>query len=1160
MSGIQESVLTPFQWGKTPLLLITFDEADADYLSVMLSFHLKAENEEQAKAVNAQSNYFTNQAIRHLLSKHAKSENPHLADALKLALEEGFDTGSLRGLSLPATVLPQVNINAHFQEAMVLIVYNDFLQRSDSESLQEKKKPSTNRPNVQAVSEEIKKMLAANPHRTLLINSRYLISDPSTVLHFLAEKLQATIIKEEKLLPHSPLKEDLLLHETEIISDPTEQQFYRLNDSLSLLHPERRAADFIFIFHLSDRSKENRLFTKLLDLLAVFPETIHVHILCSTANAATHLQAQLFNMHPAWIDINISEIQQQFAATLNALLTANAARYFCIDMLSMQFNYAECVKQLSGHHASIVYPFSSTARQSRSITLNDLLTTSVPEAGLMIRTDTDVFFDAALQENYLFWDYCIQACGQQQTKCIAVPANLFSEKKHRQQTEHETADAGYKQVIQKHHNLIAGSVDAIIEQISSNSMISMQERKKMEENISSLQGILLHSKEELKSFQQLTAQLHHRIHYLENNWYHKIKTRIVRIRKIFFKKKSPGKGTLKRILQFIRFSFSKAGFGILRKILKNVLKKIYLIAENRPVQIIYLDENNHENIFTYDHWIKKKLDPDTQRNYYEVVLAKLTETPLISIIMPVYNTPLKYLKEAIESVLVQHYKYWELCIADDHSSDNKVKKMLHAYSVKDPRIKIVYRPENGHISAASNSALEIAKGDFILLLDHDDLLAVNCLAEVALALHENPEADIIYSDEDKTDERGIHQDPHFKPDWAPDHLLSRNYIGHVAVLRKSLIDRISGFRIGFEGSQDYDLLLRATELSNSIIHIPKVLYHWRIHTLSAAQGEDVKPYAYIAAKKALSEALDRRSLKGTVKYLSGLRGYKIEYELKKEEKVSIIIPTKDQTELLRNTVESIIEKTSYKNYEIIILNNNSTTKQLTDYLHECSKKYSGIVKSVEAHFPFNFSKLMNLGVQHASGQFYLLLNNDVEVIHHDWLATMLSYAQQERIGAVGVKLLYPDDTIQHAGVVVGLGGIAGHTFVGSYKDEAGYFNYIQSVNNYSAVTAACMMVSKSAYEKVNGMDETFEVEYNDVDFCLKLMEAGYNNVYLPQVELYHYESATRGHPHQSKSSYERHLKEMKLFKDKWQHIIDHDPHYNPNLNLGVHDFSMNFGA
>jgi GT2 family glycosyltransferase len=398
--------------------------------------------------------------------------------------------------------------------------------------------------------------------------------------------------------------------------------------------------------------------------------------------------------------------------------------------------------------------------------------------------------------------------------------------------------------------------------------------------------------------------------------------------------------------------------------------------------------------------------------------------------------------------------------------------------------------------------------------------------------------------------------PHFKPDWSPDNLLSRNYFGHVVVMRKELVDSVGGFRLGFEGSQDYDIILRTTELTSKIGHIPKVLYHWRIHEKSAAQGEDVKPYAYIAAKKALEEALERRNTPGEIQYLSGLRGYRVIYDVVKHGKVSVIIPTKDQVKLLKNTIDSIIQKTSYTDYEIILLNNNSNTQEFFDFRDEYTKKYPTLFRCIEANFPFNFSKLMNIGVAESTGEYMLLLNNDVEVIAPDWMTTMVSFAQHKDIGIVGAKLLYPDDTIQHAGVLIGLGGVAGHAFTHAYKDDPGYFNYIQSVNNYAAVTAACMMCRKDVFLEVNGMEESFEVEYNDVDFCLKVLDKGYYNVYVPEVVLYHFESATRGHPHQNSASYARHVREIALFKEKWQKYIDHDPYYNPNLNRGVHDFSM----
>lgn len=675
-----------------------------------------------------------------------------------------------------------------------------------------------------------------------------------------------------------------------------------------------------------------------------------------------------------------------------------------------------------------------------------------------------------------------------------------------------------------------------------------------------MKTLLSHKEQELSSIQELSGQLHQRIQYLEGNWYFKLKHKAQRIKKIFFKKKTPGKDGAKRIIQFLRFAMSKTGFGMVRKAMASVFKKLYLFTEKRNVRLVFEDEVAGADVFTYHDWLKKKLDPDTLKENLKEFPLLPNPKPLLSIIMPVYNPPVKFLKEAIESVLKQSYTHWELCMADDCSPEPKVLKLLKVYAAKDARIKVHFRKTNGHISATSNDALNMAQGEFVLMMDHDDLLTENCLTEVVRCIQQHPQADFIYSDEDKIDEAHQHQQAHFKPDWSPDNLLSRNYIGHVSVLRKSLIDAIGGFRIGFEGSQDYDLFLRATERTAHIYHIPKVLYHWRIHGSSAASSEAVKPYAYMAAKRALQEALTRRGLKGDVKYLSGLRGYRIDYQVVDEEMVSIIIPTKDQVELLKNTIDSIMEKTTYQRFELIVLNNNSSTKQFDAWRTLYTEKYQDVLTIIDAPIPFNFARLMNIGASYAKGKYLLFLNNDVEVIHADWLHTLVSYAQQKRVGIVGAKLLYPDDTIQHAGVIVGLGGIAGHAFVGSYKDDPGYFNYIQSVNNFSALTAACVLLRKEIFDEVQGMNELFEVEYNDVDFCLRIKEAGYDNVYVPQVELYHYESATRGHPHQNAESYKRHLKEMDLFKAYWQRYIDHDPHYNPNLNYGAHDFRINFSA
>jgi GT2 family glycosyltransferase len=515
---------------------------------------------------------------------------------------------------------------------------------------------------------------------------------------------------------------------------------------------------------------------------------------------------------------------------------------------------------------------------------------------------------------------------------------------------------------------------------------------------------------------------------------------------------------------------------------------------------------------------------------------------------------------AIDSIIEQPYKNWELCIADDCSTNPKIISLLKSFQKIYINIKVVFRPLNGHISASTNSALEIATGDYILFMDHDDLLTQNCLYEFAKHINRNPDVDIIYSDEDKINDAGIHVVPFFKPNWSPHNLLSRNYFGHAVVMKKQLADQLGGCRVGFEGSQDYDLILRAVECTDKIGHIPKVLYHWRIHSLSAAQSEEVKPYAYIAAKKAIYESIDRQGLSGEVKFLAGLRGYSVRFNLLSEGKVSIIIPSKDQAGLLENCLESIYNLTSYKNFEVIVINNNSISSDFFKLI----KKYEGLhpdsFRSIDLNIPFNFAALMNKGVEASTGEYILLLNNDIEIIHTDWLYNMVAYAQLKNVGAVGAKLLYPDDTIQHAGVIIGLGGVAGHAFVNQHKDDPGYFNYIQSVSNYSAVTAACLMCRKEVFLEINGMEEELAVEYNDVDLCLKMIVKGYHNVYLPHVELYHFESVSRGHPHLSKESYERHIKEIGIFSKKWGKYIKNDPCYNPNLNLGVHDFSMNFSA
>jgi len=388
-------------------------------------------------------------------------------------------------------------------------------------------------------------------------------------------------------------------------------------------------------------------------------------------------------------------------------------------------------------------------------------------------------------------------------------------------------------------------------------------------------------------------------------------------------------------------------------------------------------------------------------------------------------------------------------------------------------------------------------------------------------------------------------------------LLSRNYLGHVCAFKTAQMRDVGGWRVGYEGSQDYDLVLRYTEIYDKVYHIPEVLYHWRIHSESAAMSEAVKPYTYRAAQMALADSMDRRGLTATVDFLDSFRGYSIRFALQnKNAKVSIIIPSRNKADLLRKCIRSIDKKSTYRNFEIIVIDNNSDQKDFFALIKQYSRQNSVEFKCIEDKEAFNFSRLINLGRKNATGEYLLLLNNDTEVISPDWLEALIEQVQRKEIGVAGCKLLYDNDTIQHAGVIIGLGGAAGHVLVGEDRDGPGYFNYVNMLNEYSALTGACFMVRTSVFDEVNGFDESFGTEYNDVDFCLKVREAGYRNLYVPHCELYHYESMSRGHPHSTSESYKKHVKEVNLFRKKWKTYVEHDPCYNPNLSLGVHNFAM----
>lgn len=560
---------------------------------------------------------------------------------------------------------------------------------------------------------------------------------------------------------------------------------------------------------------------------------------------------------------------------------------------------------------------------------------------------------------------------------------------------------------------------------------------------------------------------------------------------------------------------------------------------------------NHmnETVNSYESWL---IYNSVGRNYYkeaESVLEKLKYKPLISVILPVYNVDEIWLRKCIDSVINQLYGNWELCIADDASTKPHIKKVLTEYSERDERIKVHFRKENGHISECSNSALNMANGEFIALLDHDDELALNALYEVVYYLNEHPDADMIYSDEDKIGINGERHSPYFKPDWSPDLILSHMYTCHLGIYRKQIVNEIGGFRKGYEGSQDYDLVLRFTEKTDKVIHIPKILYHWRSIPESTASGAVAKNYTHYAGLKALNDTLVRRGIEGSVEELNGYSNmYRVHYKVQDNPLVSIIIPTKDMADILDTCIDSIHRITKYKNYEIIIVDNGSVNTHTFSVFNKWKAIFNSRLKIITLDIPFNYSKLNNVAAHESNGEFLLLLNNDIEVIKPDWLEEMIGYAQKENIGAVGAKLFYPDNTIQHSGVVMGLGGIAGHAFRSCNEYDPGYFGMLLVNRNCSVVTAACLMVKKEIFFEVGGLEEELSVAFNDVDFCLKLLDKGYYNVILNNVILYHHESKTRG-MEDTQEKIERFSSEIKYMQNKWPSVISNDSFYNPNLSL-----------
>ncbi|HAA32543.1 MAG TPA: family 2 glycosyl transferase [Cyanobacteria bacterium UBA8553] len=672
-----------------------------------------------------------------------------------------------------------------------------------------------------------------------------------------------------------------------------------------------------------------------------------------------------------------------------------------------------------------------------------------------------------------------------------------------------------------------------------------------QDKLTALQSLLQQTQYQLEQLRALIISM-------ENTKFWKLRTVWIGLRRSLGLTQDSNSPLRRLFLKLKYFSAVLKVRGI-RYSLAKVSQKIYhrLDQSAPPVQVLpELQSATSPADEIYYAWLSKNFPREADLQKMAETLEVFSYKPVISIIMPVFNTPERFLKEAIESVLKQVYPYWELCIADDASTQPHVRTILEEYRVRDNRIKVVFRTENGHISLASNSAIELAEGEFLALLDHDDLLTPDALYEVALLLNRHPEADMIYSDEDKIDDNNQLREPFFKPDWCPDSFLSRMYTCHLGIYRRSLITAIGGFRAGYEGSQDYDLVLRFTEKTEKIFHIPKILYHWRIHAASTASSLNSKTYAVDAAKKALSEAIQRRGEHGVLTPAPGPNGYYlIRYHIQSTDLVSIIIPTKNLGKILDNCLNSIFEKTTYPKYEVILIDNGSTEEETFNVIKQWKDRKPEQFRCYSLDIPFNYSKLNNFAVQNSNGKYLLFLNNDTEVVTPDWIDAMIEQAQRPSIGAVGTLLLYPDNTIQHAGVVAGIGGVGSHSHKHFQVGSPGYFNHINTVNNFSAVTAACLMCRRDVFEEVGGFEEELPVAFNDVDFCFKLVEKGYKNVYLPHVVLYHYESKSRG-LEDTPEKLARIIRETIYMQNKWKKIIDNDPCYNPHLTRKAENYSI----
>ena len=597
---------------------------------------------------------------------------------------------------------------------------------------------------------------------------------------------------------------------------------------------------------------------------------------------------------------------------------------------------------------------------------------------------------------------------------------------------------------------------------------------------------------------------------------------------------------------------SKAG-QIFKRLTPYNIKKGVRYLKHYGVKGFYarLLERFEEREVEYQEWYEKH--KPSEEELARQRKKKWKDPVVISVLVPAYRTPEIFLKQMMESVLLQTYPYLELCIADGSGTDDSVEKVVKEYQKKDPRVRYRRLEKNEGIAGNTNAAIEMASGEYLALFDHDDLLSPNALFEVASAI-EKEKADVIYTDEDKvTSDLKEHFQPHFKPDFNPDLLCANNYICHLFVVKRSLALKLGGQDPAYDGAQDYDFIFRCTENAEKIVHVAKILYHWRVHQASTADNPSSKLYAFDAGKRAIEAHLARTGAKAEVSHTKDLGFYRVKYQVQGNPLVSIVIPNKDEKETLKKCLESIWKKTSYSNYEIILVENNSTTQEIRDYYKELDGKER--VRVVYWDKEFNYSAINNFGISHAKGEYILCLNNDITVISPDWMEELLANCQRPEVGIVGARLYYPDNTIQHAGIVLGMGGCAGSLFVGLARSRGGYLHKAALQQDLSAVTAACFMVKKEVFEKAGGFEEKLAVAFNDVDFCLKVRHAGYLVVYDPYAELYHHESKTRGYEN-TEAKKRRFQEEIEYMRCHWMPDILRDPYYNENLSLKASDYSL----